>query len=107
MTYCLHREHSLKPLATELVKKQIQKAIKDSITTGMEYVDGQLVGVRDYMVPYRSRCLPRRMTNHPLSLPPPGFSTHGKVVHNKQNFILDTGHPTGWVNHTTEHEDTA
>jgi hypothetical protein len=40
---------TLRPLATALVKKQIQKAIKDSITTGMEYVDGQLVGVRDRM----------------------------------------------------------
>jgi len=38
-----------KPLATALVKKQIRKAIKGSITTGMEYVDGQLVGVRDRM----------------------------------------------------------
>ncbi|KIM80670.1 hypothetical protein PILCRDRAFT_9478 [Piloderma croceum F 1598] len=33
---------TLRPLATALVKKQIQKAIKDSISTGMEYV-----GVRD------------------------------------------------------------
>jgi hypothetical protein len=40
---------TLKPLATGLVKKQIQKAVKSSITTGMEYVDGQLVGVRDRM----------------------------------------------------------
>ena len=40
---------TLRPLATALVKQQIQKAIKDSITTGMEYVDGQLVGVRDRM----------------------------------------------------------
>jgi hypothetical protein len=32
-----------------LVKKQIKKAIKGSITTGLEYVDGQLVGVRDRM----------------------------------------------------------
>jgi Protein of unknown function (DUF4449) len=40
---------TLKPLATALVKKQIQKFMKDSIITGMEYVDGQLVGVRDRM----------------------------------------------------------
>ena len=40
---------TLKPLATGLVKKQIQKAIEDAIKTGMEYVDGQLVGVRDRM----------------------------------------------------------
>jgi len=40
---------TLKPLATGLVKKQIQKAVADAITTGLEYVDGQLVGVRDRM----------------------------------------------------------
>lgn len=41
--------NTLRPLATGLVKKQIQKALKDAITTGLEYVDGQLVGVRDRM----------------------------------------------------------
>jgi len=40
---------TLKPLATGLVKRQIQKAIEDSVRTGLEYVDGQLVGVRDRM----------------------------------------------------------
>jgi hypothetical protein len=39
----------IKPLATGLVKKQIQKALEGAITTGMEYVDGQLVIVRDRM----------------------------------------------------------
>lgn len=40
---------TLRPLATGLIKRQIQKAIKDAITTGFEYIDGQLVGVRDRM----------------------------------------------------------
>jgi hypothetical protein len=38
---------TFKPLATGLMKKQIQKAIEDVLRTGFEYVDGQLVGVRD------------------------------------------------------------
>lgn len=38
---------TLRPLATALIKKQIQKAVTDAIMTGMEYVDGQLVAVRD------------------------------------------------------------
>lgn len=41
--------NTLRPLATGLVKKQIQKALQDAITTGLEYIDGQLVGVRDRM----------------------------------------------------------
>ncbi|KAH6911282.1 hypothetical protein BKA70DRAFT_1220304 [Coprinopsis sp. MPI-PUGE-AT-0042] len=40
---------TLKPLASGLIKKQIQKAIKDGLRTALEYVDGQLVGVRDRM----------------------------------------------------------
>ncbi len=40
---------TLRPLATGLVKKQLQKAIADAVTTGLEYVDGQLAGVRDRM----------------------------------------------------------
>ena len=39
----------LRPLATGLVKKQLQKAIGDAVRTALEYVDGQLVGVRDQM----------------------------------------------------------
>ena len=40
---------TLRPLATGLVKKQLQKAIEGAVRTGLEYVDGQLVGVRDRM----------------------------------------------------------
>ena len=39
----------LGPLATGLVKKQLQKAIGGAVRTALEYVDGQLVGVRDRM----------------------------------------------------------
>lgn len=38
---------TLGPFLNGLVKKQIQKALSDAITTGFEYVDGQLVGVRE------------------------------------------------------------
>jgi len=40
---------TLKPLVTGLVKKQIRKAIEDGVRTGLEYVDGQLIAVRDRM----------------------------------------------------------
>ena len=41
--------NAVRPLATGLVKKQLQKAIEGAVRTGLEYVDGQLVGVRDRM----------------------------------------------------------
>ncbi|KAF8890527.1 hypothetical protein CPB84DRAFT_1816344 [Gymnopilus junonius] len=40
---------TLRPLATGLIKRQIQKAMRDAIVTGFEYLDGQLVGVRSRM----------------------------------------------------------
>jgi len=40
---------TLRPLATALIKKQIEKALKAALTTGFEYIDGQLVAVRDRM----------------------------------------------------------
>ena len=40
---------TLRPLMTGLVKRQIQKAVSDMIRTGFEYIDGQLVSVRDRM----------------------------------------------------------
>jgi hypothetical protein len=41
--------NTLRPLAMGLVKRQIKKAFEDSMRTGLEYLDGQLVGVRDRM----------------------------------------------------------
>ena len=40
---------TLRPLASGLIKRQIQNAIKDALITGFEYIDGQLVAVRDRM----------------------------------------------------------
>jgi hypothetical protein len=38
------------PFTTGLVNKQIQKAIKDDIASGLEYFDGQLVSIQARMV---------------------------------------------------------
>lgn len=43
----LHK--TVRPLATELIKKQIQKALRDALQTGLAYIDGELVAVRDRM----------------------------------------------------------
>ena len=40
---------TLKPLTNGLVKRQMKRVIADAIRTGMEYVDGQLVSMRDRM----------------------------------------------------------
>ncbi|KAF7965517.1 hypothetical protein HWV62_43076, partial [Athelia sp. TMB] len=111
---------TLKPLATGLVKKQIQKAIRDAITTGMEYVDGQLVGVRDrYAAAKATEGASRaQVLQDTFAQKKDDASTTAsqaqakasqfKVVHNKRNSILsNSGHPAGWVNRTTEREEAA
>ncbi|TEB21020.1 hypothetical protein FA13DRAFT_1643942 [Coprinellus micaceus] len=111
---------TLRPLATALVKKQICKALKDGIVTALEYVDGQLVGVRDRMREAkadegRSRsevlqevCLQdatsaASITSHGASV----STSHSqfKVVSNKRDSLLsDVGNPAGWVNRSAEKE---
>ena len=39
----------LTPLATGLIKKQLQRVIGNAVRTALEYIDGQLVTVRDQM----------------------------------------------------------
>ncbi|KAF9488921.1 hypothetical protein BDN71DRAFT_1456787 [Pleurotus eryngii] len=108
---------TLKPLATGLVKKQIQKAVADAITTGMEYVDGQLVAVRDRMQEAkqtdgesRTQVLQNlfKRKQEEASVKSHEKSSQFKVVSNKRDSVLaNTGHPAGWVNRTAEREEKA
>jgi hypothetical protein len=40
---------TIKPLATGLIKRQIQRAIRDLLMNGMEYLDTQLVSMKEKM----------------------------------------------------------
>ncbi|KAJ7041872.1 hypothetical protein C8F04DRAFT_1252363 [Mycena alexandri] len=105
---------TFKPLATRLVKKQIQKALADAIRTGFEYVDGQLVGVRDRMDEAKgsddgsrrevlAELFKRKKDDAASTASSVAKSSQFKVVASKQNSLLpDSGHPDGWVNRTAE-----
>ncbi|KAF8983945.1 hypothetical protein BDQ17DRAFT_1393896 [Cyathus striatus] len=103
---------TLGPLATGLIKKQIQKALRDAITTGMEYVDGQLVGVRDRMQSAkvnegesRTEVLASifKRKQEEASIKSSEKSSQFKVVSDKRKSLLaDAGNPAGWVNMTSE-----
>jgi hypothetical protein len=103
---------TLKPLATGLVKKQIQKAIADAIQTGMEYIDGQLVTVRDRMESAkvtegesRTQVLQDmfKRKKDEASLKTAESKSQFKVVSKKRDSMLASeGHPAGWVNRTDE-----
>ncbi|KAG0701989.1 hypothetical protein DFH29DRAFT_924101 [Suillus ampliporus] len=108
---------ALKPIATGAVKKQIQKAVSQMIRTGLEYLDGQLVTVRDRMEETKtSEELSRRQVLQDLfkhkkdessSIKTSESKSHFKVVHNKRSSMIHEGHPSGWVNRTTEREEKA
>ena len=124
---------TLKPLATGLVKRQIKRAIAGAITTGMEYIDGQLVSVRDRMEEAKSKDEMNRTQvlqevsvgatsvagTDPLSFKL--FQRHKeehsvrtsesksqfKLVSSKRSSVIDTGHPSGWVSRVSESEEKA
>jgi len=109
---------TLKPLAMGLVKKQIQKAINDAVRTGLEYVDGQLVGVKQRMDEAKSS----DSDSTRFSVLKSAFETkkeHAEVkkektesrfnvVSKRDSVILpDSGHPSGWINRQAERADAA
>ncbi|OJT01692.1 hypothetical protein TRAPUB_7748 [Trametes pubescens] len=112
--------NTLRPLATGLVKRQLQKAIADAVTTGLEYVDGQLVGVRDRMSEAkntdgqsRTQALQELFQRKKAEAESVKGKTeekgsHFKIVSRRDSALLPAqGHPAGWVNRTQEREDAA
>jgi hypothetical protein len=103
---------TLHPLAARLIKKQIQKALADAIETGFEYVDGQLVRVRDDMQTAktddertRTDALKNIFKKNKDEASSTMSSSHSqfKVVSNKrQSLLVNQGHPQGWVNRAAE-----
>ncbi|KAF8805918.1 hypothetical protein BYT27DRAFT_7191832 [Phlegmacium glaucopus] len=110
---------TLRPLATGLIKRQIQKAIKDALITGFEYIDGQLVAVRDRMESAQvtegtSRTdvlkdlFKRKKETTEPGIKPGEYKSQFKIVANKRESLLShEGNPAGWVNRTAEKEEMA
>ncbi|KAI0744977.1 hypothetical protein C8Q76DRAFT_764414 [Earliella scabrosa] len=109
----------LGPLATGLVKKQLQKAINGAIRTAFEYLDGQLVGVRDQMAEakasedkgrrdvLREQFLQRKKEAEAAKAKKEERGAQFKVVTQPSEKIIQEGHPSGWVNRTQERVETA
>ncbi|KAF8632724.1 hypothetical protein AX15_001721 [Amanita polypyramis BW_CC] len=106
---------TLRPLATMLVKRQLQRVIADALRTGFEYIDGQLVSVRDRMETAkqtegqsRTQVLKDLFKRKSHEEAPEPTESHFKVIVDKRNSILShEGNPAGWVNRMAEKEDTA
>ena len=111
---------TLRPLATGLVKKQLQKAIADAVRTGLEYIDGQLVGVRDRMAEAkasedksRTQVLAEMFQRNKeqaesVKSKADERGSHFKVVSRRDSALIpDKGHPAGWINRTQERQEAA
>jgi hypothetical protein len=113
---------TLRPLATVLIKRQIQKAVADAIKTGMEYVDGQLVSVRDRVDEAGASSDSSRTDvlraafqrnkkedgEEPASVKSVDRKSQFKVVAKRDSAILpQQGHPTGWATKAQERAEAA
>jgi hypothetical protein len=115
---------TLRPLATGLIKKQVQKAVADGMRTGLEWLGEELIAVRDRMNEAKAgaseeedigrwkamqEAFKRRRGDDSastVSMARSGSSSSNfKVVSNKRNSLLaNAGHPSGWVNRLDEKE---
>ncbi|KAI0666645.1 hypothetical protein C8Q78DRAFT_994733 [Trametes maxima] len=108
------------PLATGLVKKQLQKALGQAVRTALEYVDGQLVAVRDQMAQARAsedkgrrdvlreQLQARRAEADRAKAKKEERGAQFKVVTSPGDELLPgAGHPAGWVNRTQERVEAA
>ena len=115
---------TLRPLATGLIKRQIKKAVSDAITTGMEYVDGQLVAVRNRMreesekedgsqTQALSELFKHQKDKDDTTTTADSVrssKTHSqfKVVAKRDSALMpQTGHPTGWANRVQDKVEAA
>lgn len=110
---------TLRPLATGLVKKQLQKTIADAVRTALEYVDGQLVGVRDRVseatasedksrTQVLQEMFQRKKDEAESAKEKMENTAQFKVVGKRESAILpNKGHPGGWINGTQERVESA
>jgi hypothetical protein len=108
---------TLRPLATGLIKRQIQKAITQALRTGLEYVDGQLVTVRDRIDVAKStegqtrtdvlKDLFKHKTDE-ASMKSAETKSKFKIVTDKRNSMLaDAGHGDGYLNQAMQKKEVA
>ena len=112
---------TLRPVATVLIKRQIQKAVADAIKTGMEYVDGQLVSVRDRVDEARASSDTSRtdvlraafqrkkeVVEEHVNVKGADRKSQFKVVAKRDSAILPKeGHPSGWATKAQESAEAA
>ncbi|OCH91664.1 hypothetical protein OBBRIDRAFT_834003 [Obba rivulosa] len=109
------------PLATGLVKKQLQKAVEQAVRTALEYVDGQLVAVRDQMVEAKQRddknraqvikeqlfSRQKEQTEQAKGKAEQKNAQFKVVAQPGKELMPDKGHSEGWVKKTAARQQAA
>jgi hypothetical protein len=106
-----------------LIKRQIERATRDGLTTALEYIDGQLVGVRDrYAAAKQSDEAGRtdalraafkrerdQASTTASSVASKGVNRNStfKMVAKRDSAIIQAGHDSGVANRAQERADIA
>ncbi|KAF8186734.1 hypothetical protein BJ912DRAFT_1032111 [Pholiota molesta] len=89
---------TLRPLATGLIKKQVGKAVRDALRTGLEYLDGELVAVRERIFTRTKE----KEKDASIRTKASGRSQFKIVADPRDSLLAGAGHPAGWVHRTAE-----
>ncbi|KAF8173636.1 hypothetical protein BJ912DRAFT_1024850 [Pholiota molesta] len=89
---------TLRPLATGLIKKQVGKAVRDALRTGLEYLDGELVAVRERIFTRTKE----KEKDASIRTKASGKSQFKIVADPRDSLLAGAGHPAGWVHRTAE-----
>ncbi|PCH43513.1 hypothetical protein WOLCODRAFT_164502 [Wolfiporia cocos MD-104 SS10] len=108
---------TLAPLATGLVKRQLQKAVGGAVRTALEYLDGELVAVRDQMAEAKASEDGSRTQVLKQQLAAKKDKAQGKTEEKGGQFKVvaqpgteimpEQGHPEGWVGRARERVNVA
>ena len=106
---------ALAPLATNLIKKQLQRALGGAVQTALEYVDGELAAVRDQMAEAKASEEGNRLQVLKEQLAQKKEAAQGKteeadkktgqfkvVAQPGAELLPEHGHPDGWVKRAGE-----
>ncbi|TBU30300.1 hypothetical protein BD311DRAFT_236054 [Dichomitus squalens] len=106
----------LAPLATGLIKKQLQRVIGNAVRTALEYIDGQLVSARDQMAEAKASedksrrdVLLQQLTQRKQQAEKAQEKVgQFKIATRPGDEILpEVSHPEGWVNRAEQQAKTA
>ncbi|KAG2365756.1 hypothetical protein BDR07DRAFT_1458961 [Suillus spraguei] len=89
----------LKSPVTTIIKKHMEKVVAQAIRTGLEYLDGQFVSVRDCMeeTKMKEELSLRQLSqeDESASIKTSKSNSHFKVVYNRRDSMVQVGHPAG------------